>query len=470
MGAFNNQRPEKGIPPLMGALFLFVAIAASAYFYFQRSAPQVEIAHNETASRSPSSESVASAQLEKVQIAPIEKHDAVKSLDLQNPEVVQEVLPQPQPSRDPILSGAPLWYRVKKGENLSKILTRFGLCADYRTPECKSIEAATKSLNQNLTQNTQLSLNEKLNLPITELPEQALQKGYQVSDDLEIVLQKIEQNEVAKALPKKSEPKREPATESVPAPTPVATTAQPEASKAPESTQTEPVKNENEGDDFEVYSELYFIPDFRYYRVDGKQSSNSTTATLLSSLSPGVFAHWKQVWSEGFRSFLGLGVAQAKIESSSSRTITGASQTLTGIRAGAEYDWTQNFHSSFLLGTHDELFYWAPSAAVLEVQKASIPRLSAGGSYDFYHRQSLLLFVGFDGLFLMPAKKDDYDIRAGYGYAISIGVLQTAKPGSKVTRLKGELYFESQTQNTSIIDRNQKIMGLRFGLDWDFWR
>jgi len=468
MGAFNNQRPEKGITPLMGALFLFVAIAASAYFYSKKPAPQLVAPDNTSNSRSPSSESVASAQFEKDHIAPVEKYDSVKSLDLQNREVVQEVAPQPQPFRDPILSGAPLWYRVKKGENLSKLLTRFGLCADYRTPECKSIEAATKSLNQNLTQNTQLSLNEKLNLPITELPEQAQQMGYQVSDDLEIVLQNVEQNEVSIAVPKKSEPKREPATDSVPTPTPVATTPQAEHSKAPELAQAGPIKNE--ADSFEVYSELNFIPDFRYYRIDGKQSSNSTTATLLSSLSPGVFAHWKQAWSESFRSFLGLGVAQAKIESSSSRTITGQSQTLTGIRAGAEYDWTQNFHSTFLLGTHDELFYWAPSAGVLEVQKASIPRLSAGGSYDFYHRQSLLLFVEVDGLFLMPAKKDDYDIRAGYGYAISVGVSQKSKPGKKITRLKGELYFESQTQNTSIIDRNQKIMGLRFGLDWDFWR
>lgn len=220
--------------------------------------------------------------------------------------------------------------------------------------------------------------------------------------------------------------------------------------------------------EFESFSEIVLTPDFRYYRVDGKQNSNGTTATLLSSLSPGAMLSWCQHWSERFRSSLGLNATWVKVESSSQRSITEASHVLTGIGASAEWDFNKNLHSSFFLGTHDELFYWAPSTSALEVDRVTIPRFSSGVNYDFHHYQGFVLTTGLDALLLFPAKKDEYDIKTGYGYGVSFGVVQTPREKKTLRRLKGDLYFEQQFQNTSIIDRNQKVIGLRFGLEWDF--
>ncbi len=261
----------------------------------------------------------------------------------------------------------------------------------------------------------------------------------------EIILRKIEQNETL-ASSKQTSATRKPAS--------LPTTE----AKAALSTE------------FETFSELTFVSDFRYYRIDGKQTTNGTRATLLSSIGPGVSVNLKQVWSENFKSFLGIGVLKTSIESSGSRTITGSKQTLTGIVAGIEYDLSKSFHSSLSLGAKEELFYWAPTAETLEVQKVSIPRIGAGGVFDFYRRHSLLLYVGLDGAYLMPSKRNDYEIRSGQAYAVTLGISQKSKPGSKFNHLKSELYFESQNQNTSIIDREQKTLGLRFKIDWDFWR
>lgn len=478
MNASNGNQSRKGISPLAGVFVLFAILApASAYIYYrmegdkEKKSPTSEVTEvkaGSTHTEQPIDESTEPSSAENIPTAPSESQKEYAKLKQR--EASQETPSQTAGGDElkPLAAGLTtnLWYRVKKGESLSKILTRFGVCDDYRTVTCKKIEAETLDLNTRVAQNRELRFNEKIFLPIKRLPAKATQAGYTVGKNLEITLN----SNLAETEQEAS--KRSPASQQIGSHTvaPNATSVDVAQQESPSYPGHDKSIENLESSYFESYSLLELVPDFRYYRIDGKESSNGSKAILISSFSPGLYINWKHIWSPELRTWFGLGFSSAEIQSSRSLTIRDAKQTLTGFKVGAEYDFSRNFHSLLTLATQEEFFYWAPAASVLEIQKTPIPRLSLGGRYDYYHRQSLLLFVGLDGTFLMPAKHELHDIRAGYGYSLLLGVLQKRKVGSKISQLKSEAFYEDQNQNSSLIDRSEKIFGLRFILDWDFWR
>lgn len=227
----------------------------------------------------------------------------------------------------------------------------------------------------------------------------------------------------------------------------------------PESSEAS-VSKEN----LDPYSSYSIAPSFYFSTINGKESSNSTKAELVSNLNFVVNGTWSQNWSNKFSTSLQASIRREEYYSFEGITLDNKSLIQGSFGVGARYKFSDKFTFKSLLGYSQETFYRATSINTLAIESVALPKLMMGVGAKLFKIHQYELNFNAQGIATASAKSGEYDIELGTGYRTS---LEFSEEFVKSNKSFGcDIFYSSLSQDSGLVDQTKKEVGAGCALSW----
>lgn len=337
-----------------------------------------------------------------------------------------------------------LSYRVKEGDTVGSVLGGLGLCPLWgpnRFTE-KTIKLNSFVVKKN---GNYLIPKSKILLPVESLEDHP---DYEISETNEVSFTVIDPENkctpgkttgTQRAIAKKNENEKESELSSE------------------ENTLNQKTREESS------YGILNAATDLFFSSLSIIDKTTQDTASLLSRTNQAYQLSWEQQWDTENKTFLQYRTEKHSYQGIENK-ISSQSVNLTGIGIGYERKLRDKLKMQFTLKGKEEIFILAKSLTNLELQKTMIPQFSLRPSYRLFSQGPFNLFGDLELKYLMSGKTSDYNIQNGYGYTFGLSLTQKVK----YFDIYGRAFYGIENQDTSIIKKTTKILGIGIGLSWGF--
>jgi hypothetical protein len=195
--------------------------------------------------------------------------------------------------------------------------------------------------------------------------------------------------------------------------------------------------------------------------LSGSDPVTGAAAKLISSRDVHLGVSWSQAWSKSFTSFFRFSLDSVEFEQSSNpdKSIANPSVTPVSLGVGSIFR-LGRFEITPELGYGDALFMRGFNSSTLTID--SVPELSAGVSLsiELYRQTSTRLGLTGSADFLGHASTDSYSVNNGSRFSGGAYLEKSWGAGASHA-LRFDLSYESQNQNTSIVNQSgQAVLGI----------
>jgi hypothetical protein len=161
--------------------------------------------------------------------------------------------------------------------------------------------------------------------------------------------------------------------------------------------------------------------EFRIAAIGSKfklDTTNKTTAThikLDSEVDYGLELEIGYRMNESALLFFSAGAEKMDIHKLDTFEIEGESQYISRFALGLDAEATERFS---ILGSFvfEQIPFSRMNGANIEVKAVSVPQVSLGFVWTFFKQGGFGMGLSANGLYLLPKKQDDYDLKAGQGW------------------------------------------------------
>ena len=340
-----------------------------------------------------------------------------------------------------------LWYSVKAGETISKILAKFALCAPGKD-SCDRVKEEVVRLNP-----VEVRLGGKmiwegaqLVLPVRELP-----KG--------VPFTLTGRHEIIAATP-------------LPRSMPVTPARKVTSSNEPQQPQYVPVPERvpsliHVEESTPSHQEIKVAPFFSYSTLIASDPINEGHSSLASNPILGILIEYSHSLRGKFDLF---GQAEAQSVSFPSQvgtqTLNVNKQLYIGALAGIRWNATQTFSLSLGAGVIQlPIFYSSTSSAALSLGQATVPEGLLLAHYRIYSGKSLAISAEGAVGALVPASGSEKLATLGVDFR---GALTIEKDWTQGWKILFQPYLRRQSLKTAIISENIQDLGMALGLEKRF--
>ncbi|RZA08514.1 MAG: LysM domain-containing protein [Proteobacteria bacterium] len=237
-----------------------------------------------------------------------------------------------------------------------------------------------------------------------------------------------------------------------------------EKSSAPAAQECRAPASETPEDGFTPLSHLGFSLGTEYFRIDGTDKATRGTATILSRMSPAVRAFWRLDWSEEWSSILAFRFRSDRVSASDNgnKRIEEADGKSWGFSASVERRWGKNGRTRANLGRQEYLFARAPTAQTITLDRVGTTFAGLEHEQTLVRVKSASAGIGAAANALLPSDGPGYKIETGWngrGFAF----VQHERESFSI---RGDLFLEKQTQNSSLAEQKTTTTGMALGLIW----
>lgn len=337
-----------------------------------------------------------------------------------------------------------LTYTVKRGESLSEILSWLGICPLWGK---KNKIAQTYELNTGIIKKrgNLIPSTKKINLPVTQLLEN---DEYEISNDNEVFFKhpspilKCGTNYIAS---KKNQIK-------------IREIAQEVFLDKPHKDEVvqEPIL-ENSFGVLRASSESFFSS------MDVTDTNSKDKAEVLSRLNSAYQLAWEQQWDNKNKTFIFLRNEKINYEAIEER-LPSKSYNLQGFGIGYEREVTSRIKLRSTFRTQERLFLRATSVSSLKMDRAAISEISLAPIYHLYTKGQFDLHGDLGLSYLMASKTSNYSIKAGQRYSLGLSITQRIRD----FEISGRSFYSLESQDSSIMTKTSKDIGLSLGVSWSF--
>ncbi len=202
-----------------------------------------------------------------------------------------------------------------------------------------------------------------------------------------------------------------------------------------------------------------------YSLITGTETSNNSTAKLLSKLNKGIDVYWRQVWSESLRTFLNFKYTAMTMDEPLTRTLENKEFSANHFALGVQYFFTNSFKMGFSTQYGDEVFYHSPSLTTLKIDTIPIPQVEINATFKVIDLDPFKAGIGASYSQLFSGSNDQYSVKSGSSYRGNIYLEQVL---STHATIKGDCFYSNTKQNTSIVNQTRTDVGISLGLEWLF--
>lgn len=351
-------------------------------------------------------------------------------------------------SNSKAVTGEYVLYKIKDGDTLSEILGNLGICplwgnnkmihktaklnpdsvknnSNFILPKTQ-IKLPVKTLAQN--DDYQISENNEVFFTVPR-PEFKCGKGYQEQHKNKIEIRKIAQENLEEVPPLVVD-------------------------ELQRTTTVSPAQS---------YGILRATTDFFYSAIDSVDTTTKDKAQILSRLNNAYQLAWEQQWDTKNNSFLFYRSEKHSYESVESK-LPGKSFNLQGFGLGYDRKITDRLNLRAAFRLQEKLFIRATSITTLKMERAVIPEVTIGPTYLLYSKGPFDISGDLGLSYLLASQTSNFSIKSGHKYLTGIAVTQKIKD----FHLIGRSYYSMEQQDSSIMTKKTKDLGISFGVAWSF--
>lgn len=350
----------------------------------------------------------------------------------------------------PLMAAEFLNYKVKKGDTIGEILGNLGVCPIWGT---KRSVSQTISLNPGVLKDNGNFVRpyRMIRIPVESLPES---NEYQVSGkEVSFTVTNPELKcGVSSVTRKKNETEIRTVAEEIfegDAPVDVPEVVLAPVAEAPNDT--------------DAFGILRATTDLFYSAMDVKDRTTGETAQILSRINTAFQFAWEQQWDKKNRTFLFYRTEKYSYEAVEDK-MPAKTYNLHGFGVGYHRNLTSRWNLRFTTRTQERLFIRATTSTDLEMDKSIISEFNLSPIYHLYNKGLFNLYADLGLSYLMTSKTSDYSIKAGNRYLAGLSLTQTIKD----FELSGRTYYSVENQDSSIITKTTKDLGISLGIAWSF--
>lgn len=335
-----------------------------------------------------------------------------------------------------------LRYEVRTNDTLSEILSGLGICPVWGQ---KSMIKKTTKLNKDLIKKHGHLIRTKriITLPVTSLPEN---QDYALKSDLIVEFVSNSPRNKCKTINRQ-----------------VAQVPQKRSTVIPSKIE-EPITEERfleEGPN--SFGVLKIFEDVYFSAMDLTDKNSKDKAELLSRVNQATQVNWEQVWDEKNKSLLYYRSDKQSYDPFENK-FSGKSLNLLAFGIGYERGLSKNSSLALSLGIQEKAFLRAINANSLKLERAMVPTMTLNYNHKLVSKGKFELFGDIGAALLMSTKTSNYSIKSGQRYGAGIAVVQKLKD----FELKGRGFYNIENQDTSIMTKKMKELGVSISLSWSF--
>lgn len=135
--------------------------------------------------------------------------------------------------------------------------------------------------------------------------------------------------------------------------------------------------------------------------------------------------------------------------------------------AGIEQNYSEQFAAGLDASYADTLYYrgYLLDSSGLELIALPLLHLHPTLNYTLFERRPFRVTAEAGFSYFGSATYDNFTVSPGYGYDLSIKLTQKFK---NLNELSCKAYYQNRNQQTSLIDLNEKSLGVACGYQWSF--
>lgn len=216
---------------------------------------------------------------------------------------------------------------------------------------------------------------------------------------------------------------------------------------------------------FEPHSQIDVSAGAHYRGLFGVETSNNTTAHLLSTLSPSLHLGWVQIWDPDFSSEIFIGFESIRFTPDVHGTALTNASVLNdefGIRFARRL--AERFSLGLSLGYVESLFYTGSNSSGLVLDQIPLLRVHPELEFDVYKLKPFTLSLLAGTSFYGGSTYDNYDIANGFGFDGALRISQAFVN----SLFRCELGYGERRQNTSYLNLVEKDVFTSCGYQWGF--
>ncbi len=219
---------------------------------------------------------------------------------------------------------------------------------------------------------------------------------------------------------------------------------------------------------FERFSKLSVGSLFYFSRIDGRDKSNQSKATIVSNLNYGINLTWQQYLTERISLFQTLGLRKESYtnDSDTNSPLKNADLNLAQFGIGANYMFANHTSLFSSLSLSQEVYYKAISDSTpgVKLEAAAIPRFDVGISTEIFNLDPFKVNACFKGMYYLPTDQGLYKTKATTGHQARLEMTQQFK---KMHASWG-VFYQKQDMDSSILKADKKETGIELSLSWRF--
>lgn len=221
--------------------------------------------------------------------------------------------------------------------------------------------------------------------------------------------------------------------------------------------------DDEEGGEPDPVSRLGASLGLEYFRIDGRDKASGALAEILSDMSPSLHLNWALDWNRLWTTILSFDYRSDRIApiGNAAKTISGSGKSF-GFSAQVERHWNDDSYSSVKIGKADQLFVRATSSQALSLDRVGIATVGIKHEQRLVKVKSASAGVGGAVDYLFSGHSPGYKVDAGLagrGFAFIEHRRQSFS-------LRGEVFLEKKSQNSSITEQKTTTTGMAIGLGW----
>ena len=351
-----------------------------------------------------------------------------------------------------------LSYEVRKNDTLSEILGWLGICPIWGKG---SLIKKTAIINkETIKKNGHLIVPKKrILLPTFDLPQH---EDYSISQDGLVTMRTttpIYKCGLTKAM---ALPQRQIASQKESPLIKEDVVTDPEVIVVPTSEPSHEV-NAPQIDDDESHGVLRIERDFYFSSLDLKDKLTGDTAQLLSRINNTSKIYWDQAWDDENKTFLFYKSGNQDYEPYENK-FQGKKLGLLGFGMGYEKKLSQDFSLVLIGQVEEKPFLRALTVSSIILERAMIPSLELRPKLRLVSRKKLSLDAEGALSYLLPGETSNYKIESGFRMGAGLSVVQKIKD----FEIKGMGFYNVENQNSKIMEKKMKELGISFGVSWSF--
>jgi LysM repeat protein len=219
-------------------------------------------------------------------------------------------------------------------------------------------------------------------------------------------------------------------------------------------------KNPISHSDFGIYGTS------RFMKVVSTDTSNQSTATMLSDAGNGFKVEWGQNWSDELRTILSLEKNTVRISESQSTTksFTDRNQTLSNYEFGMSYKYSPRLELNSSVSYGESIVARTTNVSTVDIDKFISPKINMGIGYTALSRDELKLKILGEISGIIPSTQSSYSSKMSVGYKGAVGISDTLS----IFTIKGELFYKNSNIKMTGASFDQTEVGISLGIVKDF--